>query len=132
MVEYGHADGMAGQGAVVIDPGGAFAPGIIVAQAFAVDDFALGDIALETQGRGQADRHGTFLGVAECEWSLGGVDRDVEIQDAGAVALVYGRPADVARLASELGLELVTAAIGIASSEHVAKNYEFTRALIHA
>ena len=65
MVEDGDADRFAIDGAIIITPIRAFAPGFAVADAGAVDDMALADFALEAHGLGQAHGHGAFLGVAE-------------------------------------------------------------------
>src|SRR6185369_14868557 len=65
VVEDSDPDRFTVDGAIIIAPAGAFAPGGIVLDAFAIDDVAVTDLAFEAHGFGQADGHGAFLGIAE-------------------------------------------------------------------
>ena len=65
MVENGHANGLAFDWPVVIAPGRTFAPGAVILIAFAVEDMALGDLAFDPHRRGQANRHRSFLRIAQ-------------------------------------------------------------------
>jgi len=87
VVEDGDAHDLTIDGAVVIDPGCAFAPGIGVAHPFAGDDMSGGlsgvvAIRLQAHTFGEADGHGTFFGIAEGERAFAGEDADIEVKHA--------------------------------------------------
>ena len=96
MIEDGDADGLAIDGAGVIAPLGAFAPGFLVAVAATGDAAAHGDAAFadlgfllagflrENAAHGfiHAHRHGTFLGVAEHDVFVAGLEGDFEVEQA--------------------------------------------------
>ena len=64
VIEDGDADSLAVDGAAVIAPGGAFAPGGVVAEAVAVEDVALGYFTFEAHGGGESEGHTPFFSVA--------------------------------------------------------------------
>ena len=96
MVEDGDADGLAIDGAGVITPFSALAPGFLVAGAAAGDAGAHGDAAFADLGfllarflRHHAahgfvhpDSHRTFLGVAEHDLFVPRLERDFEVEEA--------------------------------------------------
>ena len=65
VIEHGDPDGFAVNGAIVITPVSAFAPGTVVAVSDAVYDVAVSDFPLEAHGLGEANRHGALFGIAK-------------------------------------------------------------------
>src|SRR4051794_24097865 len=111
MVEDSDSDFLVANLAVVIVPGGGFAPDFLFAfLAFRVDQMAgvwihrgrgsvlvgwfrfirgPADFSISLKGSGEADGEEAFLGVAEFDFGLGGED-DVEVDDAEGLVLVEG------------------------------------------
>ena len=80
MIENGHAHGFVLHRAVVIAPFGAFAPGLLIPHAGAVDDMAMTDFAFEPHRFSQAHCHRPFFGVPEDDIFVRRVERNREIE----------------------------------------------------
>ena len=80
MIENGDTHGLILYRAVIIAPFRAFAPGLLIPHAGTVDDMAMTDFAFEPHRFSQAHCHRAFLGVAEDDIFVRGVERNLEIK----------------------------------------------------
>ena len=103
VIEHGDAEGLAVDGALIIDPIGTLGPGGAVLIARAVDD-AAAEFGIDLHRFGDADTKAPFLGIAERDRAIARLERDGEI-DPGLLglaaedqaALVFEDPLAVAR-----------------------------------
>ena len=84
VVEDGDDGRLAGiVGAGVGDPGGAFAPAVVVGLSVAIQDGAFGCLTFESEGGREAEGEGAFLGVAEDGVGVGGREDGGDVDGAG-------------------------------------------------